>query len=110
MAPRSKRRPTLVAALILVASVTTPCVVALRETVVVSGRSGLHRVGFGWPMHWLFQDQRSLDPPFPSPTTALSPWEYPVSAHLGAFAVDGLVVLLPLLVVWLGVRRLRRDA
>ncbi|MGA8246050.1 MAG: hypothetical protein WB797_04035 [Nocardioides sp.] len=107
--PSARRRATLVAGLVLLASVTVTTVMALRGSAVVSGHAALRRVGFGWPMPWLFQDQHSLDPTtYPLRTTVLSPWELPSRVHLGALAVDALVVLVPLLLA-LAVRRLRRG-
>jgi hypothetical protein len=96
-------------ALLALAALAVVCLVAVRRSTLVPDASGLRHVGFGWPLPWLFQDQRQLDPAYPFHATFGSPWRSPVSVHLAALAADVLVVLVPLLLAALVIRRLRTD-
>jgi hypothetical protein len=79
-----------------------------RET--VGSHRALHQVTLGYPFHWITQDQAGLSPTFPTRLGIASPWESPTHLDRSAFAVDALLWLVVLLVVFIVIRALVRRA
>jgi hypothetical protein len=102
------RRPTALAA-----SAVVPVLVlflsALIDHATVTGRAGLTRVMFGYPLDWLAQDQTRLDQPFPVKLSPGSPWENPTSVASGPLIFDVLVVYSVFLLAWFVGRAILRG-
>jgi len=70
----------------------------------VADGAELADVALGWPVPWLHQDQRGLDPPLPYRAGPASPWDNATRVDAGSLLVDVLLVLAAGVVVGAAVR------
>ncbi|MFT4084003.1 MAG: hypothetical protein QM638_15610 [Nocardioides sp.] len=111
---RGRLRPSgvLAAGVILLVSSGIVLISPLLGHVTLLDRSDQRAVAFGWPFAWLHQDQRAVDPPFPTTTGFYSPLENPTSLSWVMLLLDVAVVVAALAAVLAllvsGLRRIRR--
>ena len=81
------------------ASLVVTAATAMGGHVVVDDRAGLRSVGFGWPLTWVRQDQRSFDPPLPWSMGFAPPLENPTDVSLGLLLLNVLALAVAIGVV-----------
>lgn len=67
---------------------TVLLVVSLFVPVKVTDQSAAGAVKLGWPLHYIIQDQSSLDPPYPTRSSFLSINEYPTEISWSYLVAD----------------------
>ncbi|MCW2766653.1 MAG: hypothetical protein JWO11_2612 [Nocardioides sp.] len=78
----------LVGVMSLVVACTIVMLSPMGQAAQVSHLAEQRAVAFGWPFHWVTQDQSSLDTPLPDDVSLISPWEHPVSVRWANLMLD----------------------